>query len=115
MLYDTFGERLAAGFTPFDWWLIIVLSLVAALIMRKWAQWPGAAAIAFMADAAAPFFYEFIDRWATGVPLDFAFDIGFEIAYSRLDDRGGIVILMRLAIYMISIGAIYWAKRRYGR
>lgn len=107
MLYDTFGERLAAGFTPFDWWLIIVLSLVAALIMRKWAQWPGAAAIAFMVDAAAPFIY----RWATGVPPDFAFDF----AFSRLDERGGVVVLMRLAIYMITIGSIYWAKRRYGR
>ena len=106
-MYDSWGDRLIEGFTPFDWWLIIVLSLVAALIMRKWPQWPAAAAIAFFVDAAAPFFY----RWAVGIPPDFAFDF----AVSRLDDRGGIVVLLRLTFYMLAIGAIYWTKRRYGR
>jgi hypothetical protein len=106
-MYETLGDRLASGFTGFDWWLLIVLSLVAALIMRKWPQWPAAAAIAFFADAAAPFFY----RWATGVPPDFAFDF----AISRLDERGGIVVLLRLALYMVAIGGIFWVKRKYGR
>ena len=106
-MYDSFYDRLSQGFTPFDWWLIIVFSLVGALIMRKWPQWPAAASIAFMADAVAPFFY----RWATGVPPDFAFDF----AFSRLDERGGVVVLLRLAIYMVTIGLIYWTKRRYSR
>lgn len=106
-MYDSFADRLASGFTAFDWWLIIVFSLIAALIMRRWPQWPTAAALAFFADAAAPFFY----RWATGIPPDFAFDF----AFSRLDDRGGVVVLIRLALYLAVIGALYWAKRRYGR
>ena len=106
-MYESWGDRLASGFTPFDWWLIIVLSLVAALIMRKWPQWPAAAAIAFFIDAVAPFVY----RWATGSPPDFAMDF----AISRLDERGGIVVILRLAIYMLTIGAIYWTKRRYSR
>lgn len=106
-MYDSMYDRLAAGFQPFDWWLIIVLSLVAALIMRKWPQWPGAAAIAFAVDAVAPFFY----RWSTGIPPDFALDF----AVSRLDERGGIVVLTRLAIYFVVIGIIYWTKRRYSR
>lgn len=106
-MYDSFADRLTMAFTPFDWWLIIVLSLVAALVMRKWPQWPAAAAIAFSVDAIAPFFY----RWATGIPPDFAFDF----AFSRLDERGGIVVLMRLAIYFVTIGIIYWAKKRYSR
>lgn len=106
-MYDSLADRLSAGFTPFDWWLIIVLSLVAALIMRKWPQWPAAASIAFLVDACAPFFY----RWSTGIPPDFAFDF----AFSRLDERGGIVVIMRLVIYLIAIGGIFWAKRRYGR
>ena len=87
--------------------MIIVLSLVADLFKRKWPQWPAAASIAFMLDACAPFLY----RWSTGVPPDFAFDF----AFSRLDERGGVVVLLRLAIYMVTIGAIFWAKRRYGR
>ena len=106
-MYESWGDRLASGFTPFDWWLIIVLSLVAALIMRKWPQWPAAAAIAFFIDAVAPFVY----RWATDIPPDFAMDF----AISRLDERGGIVVILRLAIYMLTIGAIYWTKRRYSR
>ena len=106
-MYDSFADRLSAGFTPFDWWLILVLSLVAALIMRKWPQWPAAAAIVFMVDAIAPFIY----RVATGVPPDFAFDF----AFSRLDERGGVVVLLRLAIYLVMIGLIFSAKRRYGQ
>lgn len=106
-MYDTMGDRLASAFTPYDWWLIVVLSLVAALIMRKWPQLPGAAAIAFMLDAIAPFIY----RVATGVPPDFAFDF----AFSRLDERGGVVVLLRLTIYLIMIGVIFGAKRRYGQ
>ena len=106
-MYDSFSDRLTQAFTLYDWWLILVLSLIAALIMRKWPQWPAAAAIAFFADALAPFFY----RWATGVPPDFAFDF----AFSRLDERGGIVVLIRLALYMVVIGAIFWTKRKYSR
>lgn len=106
-MYDTFWDRVSQGFTGFDWWLLLVLSLVAALIMRKWAQWPSAAALAFFADAIAPFVY----RWATGVPPDFAFDF----AISRLDERGGIVVLMRLGLYLGLIGVIFLAKRKYGR
>lgn len=106
-MYDSMGDRLANAFTPYDWWLIVVLSLVAALIMRKWPQLPGAAAIAFLLDAIAPFFY----RVATGVPADFAFDF----AFARLDERGGVVVLLRLAIYLIMIGVIFGAKRRYGQ
>jgi hypothetical protein len=106
-MYDSFYDRLSAGFTPFDWWLILVLSLIAALIMRKWPQWPAAAAIVFMFDAIAPFIY----RLATGVPADFAFDF----AFSRLDERGGVVVLLRLAIYLVMIGLIFGAKRRYGK
>ena len=106
-MYDSFYDRLAAGFTPFDWWLILVLSLVAALIMRKWPQWPAAAAIAFIIDAISPFIY----RVATGVPLDFAMDF----AVSRIDERGGLVVLLRLAIYLMMIGMIFGAKRRYGQ
>ena len=105
-MYEMFLVRLQ-GFSAFDWWLIVILSLVAALIMRKWTQWPAAAAIAFVVDAIAPFFY----RVAMGVPPDFAFDFTF----SRLDERGGIVVLMRLAIYLLAIGAVYATKRRYGR
>ncbi|MFS2317203.1 hypothetical protein RMQ97_04610 [Maricaulis sp. D1M11] len=106
-MYDSFSERLAYGFTGFDWWLIIVLSLVGALIIRKWPQWPAAAAIAFLVDSVAPFFF----RVATGVPVDFAFDI----AFSRVDERGGIVVLLRLSIYFILIAFFFWTKRRYGR
>ena len=29
--------------------------------------------------------------------------------------RGGVVVLLRLAIYLITIGLIYWTKRRYSR
>ncbi|WP_339739991.1 hypothetical protein [uncultured Maricaulis sp.] len=105
-MYDSFYDRLSNGFTGYDWWLIIVLSLVAALIMRKWPQWPAAAAIMFMVDAVAPFFY----RWAIGVPPNFAFDF----AFSRLDERGGVVVLLRLAIYFVLIGAIFFSKRRIG-
>jgi len=106
-MYDTFTDRLMMAFTPFDWWLILVLALIAALIMRKWAQWPAAAAIMLMVDAFAPFFY----RVATGVPADFAFDF----AFARFDERGGIVVLLRLTIYLITIGMIFSLKRRYGQ
>lgn len=106
-MYDNWYDRFAIGFQPFDWWLIIVLSLIAALIMRKWPQWPAAAALAFAIDAVAPFFY----RVSTGIPADFAMDF----AMTRLDERGGIVVLMRLAIYFIIIGMIYWTKKRYSR
>jgi hypothetical protein len=106
-MYVNWGERLASGFTPFDWWLIIVLSLVAALIMRKWPQWPAAAAIAFFIDAFMPFIF----RVMTSMPPDLAINH----ALTRLDDRGGIVVILRLAIYMLTIGAIYWTKRRYSR
>lgn len=106
-MYHTLGDRLASGFSPFDWWLIIVLSLVAALIMRKWPQWPAAAALAFLVDAIAPFFY----RMATGMPANFA----YEFAFSRLDENGGVAVLLRLAIYFLAIGGVFWAKRRYGR
>jgi|TARA_R110002073_G_scaffold18736_1_gene68980 hypothetical protein len=106
-MYDSFYDRLSNGFTGYDWWLIIVLSLVAALIMRKWPQWPAAAAVMFVIDAMAPFFY----RWAIGIPPNFAFDF----AFSRLDERGGVVVLLRLAIYLVLIGGIFAAKRRYGQ
>lgn len=46
-----------------------------------------------------------------GVPPDFAFDF----AISRLDERGGIVVLMRLGLYLGLIGVIFLAKRKYGR
>lgn len=105
-MYETFFDRLSAGFTGYDWWLMIVLSLVAALIMRKWPQWPAAAAIMFILDAVAPFFY----RWAIGVPPNYA----FEFAFARLDGSGGVVVLLRLAIYFLMIGAIFLSKRRIG-
>ena len=28
---------------------------------------------------------------------------------------GGIVVLLRLALYMVAIGGIFWVKRKYGR
>jgi hypothetical protein len=106
-MYDSFSDRLTQAFTLYDWWLILVLSLIAALIMRKWPQWPGATFIAFAVDFVAPFFF----RVATGVPADLA----SAIAISRLDERGGIVVLLKLAIYFVLIGVIYGTKRRYGR
>lgn len=105
MILDSLGDRLASGFTPFDWWLIIVLSIVAALIMRRFGQLPAAAFIAFALDALAPFLY----RFATGMPSNFA----FELAFSRLDANGGVVVLLRLGIYFLAIGALYWAKRSW--
>ena len=106
-MYDSFYDRLSQGFSGYDWWLILVLSLIAALIIRKWPQLTAAAAIAFAVDAVAPFIF----RVATGVPVDLAFDI----AFSRLDERGGVVVLMKLAIYFGLIGVIFAIKRRQGR
>jgi hypothetical protein len=106
-MYDTFFDRLNAGFSGYDIWLMIVLSLVAALIMRKWPQWPAAAFIMMMVDAAAPFFY----RWATGIPPNFAFDF----AVARFDERGGVIVLLKLAIYFLMIGGIFFSKRRIGQ
>ncbi|MCW5723331.1 MAG: hypothetical protein KIS81_00065 [Maricaulaceae bacterium] len=100
-------ERLATGFQPFDWWLIIIISLVAALIMRRWTQLAGAAAIAFAVDAVVPFFY----RVATGVPADLA----YAIALVRVDERGGLVVLLRLALYLAVIAVLFAIKVRYGR
>ncbi|MHA6289046.1 hypothetical protein [Maricaulis sp. CAU 1757] len=105
-MYETLLDRLASGFTPFDWWLIIVLSLIMALIMRRWGQWPAAAGLAFVIDAMAPFFY----RLATGLPANFAFDLTF----ARLDANGGVVVLLRLALYLLVIGALFWSKRTWG-
>lgn len=106
-MYDSYSDRMMMAFTPFDWWLIMVLSLIGALIMRKWPQWPAAAFIVFVIDSIAPFFY----RLALGIPADFAFDF----AMVRLDERGGLVVLIRMAIYFIMIGLIFSAKRRYGQ
>ena len=106
-MYDTFFDRLSAGFSGYDLWLMIVLSLVAALIMRKWPQWPAAAFIMMMVDAIVPFFF----RWASGIPPNFAFDF----AVARFDERGGVVVLLKLAIYFLMIGAIFFSKRRIGQ
>lgn len=106
-MYDNMYQRLADGFQPYDWWMILTFSLVAALIIRKWPQLPAAAALAFIADAFAPFIF----RVATGVPMDLA----SQIAMSRIDDRGGLVVLLRLGFYIGTIALVFFLRRRYAR
>jgi hypothetical protein len=104
---DRIFERLSDGFTGFDWWLIMLWSIVAALIMRRSGQLVGAVTFAFVMDMISPFFW----RWATGSPPDFAFDL----MLARLDDRGGLVVLARIAIYFAVIYGLFFLKRRNWR
>jgi hypothetical protein len=104
---DRIFERLSDGFTGFDWWLIMLWSIVAALIMRRSGQLVGAVTFAFVMDMISPFFW----RWATGSPPDFAFDL----MLARLDDRGGLVVLARIAIYFTVIYGLFFLKKRNWR
>ena len=99
-------ERMTTSFTGFDWWMILLWSIVGALIMRRITQLPVVVGLAFVADTISPFFW----RWATGTPSDFAFDL----MLVRLD-ASGIAVLARIFIYFVAIGLIFTLKGRYGR
>jgi len=97
-------ERIAAGFTAGDWIFLLLASIVAALVMKKWAHLTGAVVAAFAADTIWPVVLSVL----TGVPWDFA----LQRAFDRLDLQGAAAVV-RLFIYGGVIAICYAAKLRY--
>jgi len=97
-------ERIAAGFTAGDWVFLLLASIVAALVMRKWAHLTGAVVAAFAADTVWPVAASVL----TGVPWDFA----VQRAFDRLDLQGAAAVT-RLFIYGGAIALCYAVKLHY--
>ncbi|MEE2526104.1 hypothetical protein V0U79_06975 [Hyphobacterium sp. HN65] len=102
---DAVIDRVSDGFTAMDWWLILVWSLFGALIMRRMTQLPVVVGLAFVADTVTPYFF----RIGTGMPPDLAFNY----MLTRLDGRGGLVLLSTVFIYFVLIGLLFTLKGRF--
>lgn len=99
--------RLVAGFNPATLILMTLVSIVAALLIRRWDQIYAAALFAFAADCVGR--YLLLLGAAEGVPVNFAMGL----AITRLDD-GAISAMLRPFLYLGVVAALYAVKRRYG-
>jgi hypothetical protein len=106
-MIEEFATRLIAGFTPATLILLTLVSIVAALVMRRWSQLSAAALFAFAVDCVAR--YLLIFGAVEGVPANFAMGL----AVTRLDD-GAISAMARPFLYLAVIAALFWVKKRYG-
>ena len=72
-MIEEFATRLIAGFTPATLILLTLVSIVAALVMRRWSQLSAAALFAFAVDCVARYLLEL--GAADGVPVNFAMEL----------------------------------------
>lgn len=106
-MIEEFAVRLVAGFTPATLILLTLVSIVAALVMRRWSQLSAATLFAFGVDCIARYILEL--GAVEGVPVNFA----MELAMTRLD-AGAISAMARPFLYLGVIAALFWVKKRYG-
>lgn len=97
-----------AGFTAFDYLFMTCASLIAALAMRRWSQFLGAALIAYGVDVALRFAMEYLS--ASDMPANFA----FELALARMDMHG-LAATVRPFLYFGAVALLFGLKRRYAR
>ncbi|MGP1274511.1 MAG: hypothetical protein ACQRW7_03730 [Caulobacterales bacterium] len=106
-MIEEFASRLVAGFSPATLILVTLVSIVAALVMRRWSQLSAATLFAFGADCLARYVLEL--GATDGVPVNFA----MELAMTRLD-TGAISAMARPFLYLGVIASLFWVKKRYG-
>ena len=104
--HDAWG-LLFAGFTAFDVSFIVMASIVAALLMRRWNQLTAAALIAYTVDVLLRFILEFMS--AGQMPANFALDL----AFARMDMHG-LSAALRPFLYFGAIALLFGMKKRYG-
>lgn len=103
--HDAFS-RLFDGFTFFEVSFILMASIVAALVMRRWSQLTAAALIAYAVDVVLRFTLEFFN--AGDLPANFAIDL----AFSRLDAHG-LAATIRPFLYFGAIAFLFGLRKRY--
>lgn len=104
---EELAVRLVAGFNPATLILMTLVSIVAALLIRRWEQVYAAALFAFAVDCIARYLLMF--GTVEGVPANFAMGL----AITRLDD-GAISAMARPFLYLGVVAALFWVKKRYG-
>ena len=98
---------LIEGFSGFDLALMIMASLVAALVIRRWSQLTAAVLIAYGADVLIRFLSETFN--AGDVPAD----VAVTLAVSRMDAHA-LAATLRPFFYFALVAALFALKKRYG-